>query len=79
MNMNILCRERGEVSSGGIGLVGLVFIVFLVLKLIPGTAVSSWSWWWVTAPLWGSAALAVIIVLFVAFIAYLANSRSSRR
>ena len=27
----------------------LLFLVFLVLKL---TEVITWSWWWVTAPLW---------------------------
>ena len=27
-----------------------IFIVFLILKL---TNVIDWSWWWVTAPLWG--------------------------
>jgi hypothetical protein len=49
-------------SSGGIGLVGATFIVFLVLKLI-GTI--DWSWWWVTAPLWGSALLAIPVVVIV--------------
>lgn len=38
-------------SSDGIGLFGAMFIVFLVLKL---TGFIDWSWWWVTAPLWGS-------------------------
>ena len=37
-------------SSSGIGLFGMTFIVFLVLKL---TGHITWSWWWVTAPLWG--------------------------
>lgn len=51
-------------SSSGIGFGGLLFITFLVLKL---TNVIDWSWWWVTAPLWGSVimlilALAMIIV-----------------
>lgn len=27
-----------------------LFLVFLTLKL---TGVIGWSWWWVTAPLWG--------------------------
>lgn len=37
---------------------GLVFLIFLVLKL---TEVINWSWWWVTAPLWGPALFAVAI------------------
>lgn len=44
---------------------GTLFIVFLILKLNPGghftTGVTDWSWWWVTAPLWGPLALVVVI------------------
>lgn len=39
------------VSDKQIGLVDALFIVFLTLKLCD---VIDWSWWWVTAPLWGS-------------------------
>ncbi len=46
-----------QASSGGIGLTGVLFVVFLVLKL---TGHIDWSWWWVTAPLWGG------LVLFLA-------------
>lgn len=41
---------------------GVLFVVFLVLKL---THVIDWSWWWVTAPLWIGAALAIAILLVV--------------
>lgn len=48
--------------SSGIGLTGAVFIVFLVLKWV---GVIDWSWWAVTAPLWGSFALVLVVaVLF---------------
>ena len=49
-------------SSGGsgIGVAGCTFIVFLILKL---TGVITWSWWWVTAPLWGAMALILAICL----------------
>ena len=40
---------------------GLLFIVFLILKLCK---VISWSWWWVTAPLWGYL-LIVFVLLFI--------------
>ena len=43
---------RTEVSSIGIGLGGAVFLIFLVLKLVGIEPVASWSWWWVTCPLW---------------------------
>ena len=49
-------------SSGGIGLGGAVFLVFLVLKLV---GVIDWSWWWVTAPLWGAFAIVAAILLLV--------------
>ena len=41
-------------SSGGVSLTTVVFIVFLILKLCN---VISWSWWWVTSPLWISLGL----------------------
>ena len=53
-----------KVNSNGIGLGMILFIVFLVLKLCK---VINWSWWLVTAPLWGPIALglAVVVVVFV--------------
>lgn len=44
------------------GLSGVLFVVFLVLKL---TGQIDWSWWWVTAPLWGTIALVFIVVFSV--------------
>jgi len=44
----------------GPGLPGLLFLVFLALKL---TGTIAWSWWWVTAPLWGGLALVLGILL----------------
>lgn len=56
--------DSGSNNSGGIGLAGATFIVFLVLKL---THTIDWSWWWVTAPLWGPTVilLAIAGVLFI--------------
>lgn len=34
-----------------------LFLVFLTLKLIHQI---DWSWWWVTAPLWGSLLLEIL-------------------
>ena len=42
-----------------------VFIVFLTLKL---THVIDWSWWWVTAPIWGSFLIAVVVLLIMPLI-----------
>ena len=55
-----------NISKGGLGMF-ILFLVFLGLKL---GGVINWSWWWITAPLWGPIALSlaicvVIIVLWI--------------
>jgi hypothetical protein len=47
-------------KSTGISFGGLLFIVLLVLKL---THYIDWSWWWITAPLWGGLAIFLGILL----------------
>lgn len=49
--------------TSGVGLSGLTFITFLVLKL---TNVITWSWWWVTAPLW--APLLFVVLILAAYV-----------
>ncbi|MBT6051167.1 MAG: hypothetical protein HOG49_30575, partial [Candidatus Scalindua sp.] len=51
--------------SGGMGLGSVLFIVFLVLKLCD---VITWSWWWVTAPLW--IPFAIMIAIFVVVLVF---------
>ncbi len=41
----------------------IMFLIFLTLKLC---GVIAWSWWWVTAPLWGGFLL-VVLVMLIAF------------
>lgn len=43
-----MSNESNSVS-GGIGIPGALFVLFTGLKL---TGYISWSWWWVTAPIW---------------------------
>lgn len=57
-------------SSGGIGLAGVLLVVFVILKLV---GVINWSWWWVTAPLWGSVALLFLVVALVLGVAAIAS------
>lgn len=52
-----------ERENAGIGLFGMIFIVFLILKLCGIGEVATWSWWWVTAPLWMPTAFIVVIFL----------------
>ena len=47
-------------NNNGIGLFGIMFLIFMTLKL---TDYIDWSWWWVTAPLWGPMALVIVIVI----------------
>ncbi len=49
-------------QSGSIGVTGLLGVAFIVLKLCH---VIDWSWWWVLAPFWGTAALVIAIVPFI--------------
>lgn len=50
---------------------GALFITLMVLKL---TKVIDWSWWWITAPLWGSAALVLAFAVLVGIIWLLATA-----
>jgi hypothetical protein len=59
-----MSNSQQSYQSGGVGFTGLLAVAFIVLKLI---GVIHWSWWWVTAPLWGGLAIfiAIMIVLLL--------------
>jgi len=42
-----------------IGVPGLLTLIFIVLKL---THSIDWSWWWITAPLWIPATVAITVL-----------------
>jgi len=54
-------------NSSSISTVGLLGVVFVTLKL---TGYINWSWWWVTAPFWGGAALFVVLVILAAVLVW---------
>jgi phosphoglycerol transferase MdoB-like AlkP superfamily enzyme len=56
-------------TSGGIGCGTALFLIFLVLKLV---GVITWSWWWVTAPLW----IPLVVILVILFVAFLFQNRN---
>ena len=59
-------KERDiSVHNGGLGFAGALFLVFLVLKLLGKI---TWSWWWVTAPLWGGLAIATAVLAVTAIV-----------
>ena len=47
-------------GSGGMGFLGALTVLFVGLKL---TGYIDWSWWWVTAPIWGGASVTVALAL----------------
>lgn len=56
----------------------ICFFLFLGLKLAEVGTVASWSWWWVTAPIWGYFALGFSIILMfviICLVAYLCSWR----
>jgi len=54
-----------KVSGNGIGIGTVLFLIFLTLKLAEVGQVATWSWWWVTSPLW----IPLVTVLGIAVIA----------
>jgi len=49
---------------------GIIFLIFLTLKLAEVGAVATWSWWWVTCPLWiGPVGLASVMLASLSFAA----------
>lgn len=49
-------------KSTGVSFFSLLGLLFIGLKL---GGIIDWSWWWVLAPIWGPAAIAVIIIFIV--------------
>ena len=54
-------NNKNTVLGGGLTFLQALFLIFLALKLTGKTVVATWSWWWVTAPLWGAFAIAVAV------------------
>ena len=65
-------NNKNTVLGGGLTFLQALFLVFLVLKLTGKTVVATWSWWWVTAPLWGGFAIGVVVWIIIMIILGLA-------
>lgn len=59
--------NKTKVTGNGIGVGTVLFLIFLTLKLAGIGQVATWSWWWVTSPLW----IPIVLVLGIAAIALL--------
>ena len=66
-----MSKTSGAVG-GGLTFLEVLFLIFLVLELTGKTVVASWSWWWVTAPLWGGFAIGVVVWIIIMIILGLA-------
>jgi len=64
--------SKASSSSGGIGVFGLLGVAFVVLKL---TGYIDWSWWYVTLPFWGGAAVVLGVPLIALIFAAVAEMR----
>jgi hypothetical protein len=47
-------------ESNGLGLGTILFLIFMTLKL---ANLITWSWWWVTAPIWIPFASVMVLVI----------------
>lgn len=63
-------------GSVSIGFSGILFIVFLILKL---TNVIAWSWWWVTAPLWITIALNILIIISISLFQFIIHRKKRNK
>jgi fatty acid desaturase len=61
-------------KSTSLGLGTILFLIFLTLKLAGIGVVATWSWWWVTSPLWIPLGAIFIISAIVGLIVYI-NSK----
>jgi hypothetical protein len=66
-------KDKPTSSSSSVSFASLLFLLFLTLKLC---GVISWSWWLVTAPLWGGAAIVLAIAFCVIIFACIKEARS---
>ncbi len=77
--------ENSKANKGVGGICTIVFIVFLVLKLVGIGSVATWSWWWVTSPLWLPFVaiigfyLVLAIVMFLTFVISLVFTSKSNK
>lgn len=55
-----MTNQNEKNASVSINIPTVLFMVFLILKLV---GVISWSWWWITAPLWMPTAFMVILAI----------------
>lgn len=68
----------GNKDSGPKALDFLIIGTFLVLLTAKLAGWVTWSWWWITAPLWGGLALILVLAIFFALILTVKGYREAR-
>lgn len=63
-----------KINLGG-SLTSMLTVLFVALKL---THQIDWSWWWVTAPAWGGATLALAVLIIAVPFLLLSSARNRR-
>lgn len=61
-------KEENKSSGGGLGILTIMFLIMFGLKL---AGIITFSWWWVTAPLWGGVLLIIVLAILITW----ANTR----
>lgn len=76
MEIDVSDEGSTHTHSGGISFFGLLGIAFIVMKLM---GIITWSWWWVTAPLWGPLAALFAVLVVVLLVAAMIGRKDKSR
>jgi hypothetical protein len=61
-------------SNAGSHVLTILFLIFLTLKLANVGLVATWSWWWVTAPLWVPVTIVLAISALIIIVQFIIDS-----
>lgn len=70
-----MAQSKTTVVRGSFPVLMIMFLIFMTLKLAEVGQVATWSWWWVTAPLWIPLSVALVLILVIGFLATLVHLR----
>lgn len=68
--------SNNNAASGGFGLGMVLFLIFMILKLCNKI---TWSWWWVTCPLWAPLAILAVLLFIAGIIFIISKTKPKRR
>jgi hypothetical protein len=61
-------------SNAGSHVLTILFLIFLTLKLANVGLVATWSWWWVTSPLWVPVTIVLAISALIIIVQFIIDS-----